>query len=127
MHCFRISTGNDMHKSCIHVLCIRQGKTHIKSVYFSGRTTKVLPSLHLWLSGPLFFSPILSIFFSPIFLLSGRGGFSLPTPLVVRPLKKNNFFYVCLLLVMYIFGGNIKIKWVGRTSILENIYPRNML
>ena len=93
-----------MHKSCIHVLCIRQGKTHIKSVYFSGRTTKVLPSLHLWLSGPLSFSPILSIFFSPIFLLSGRGGFSLPTPLVVRPLKKITFLCVSSLSNLYFWG-----------------------
>ena len=46
-------------------------------IFFSGRTTKILPSLHQWLSG---------------FLLSGQGGFTLPTPLVFRTLKKKTFF-----------------------------------
>ena len=39
------------------------------------------------------FSPFIE---KSVFLLSGRGGLPLPTPLVVRPLKKNHFFYVCL-------------------------------
>ena len=38
------------------------------------------------------FSPFIE---KKCFLLSGRGGFTLPTPLMVRPLKKH-FFYVCL-------------------------------
>ena len=95
----------------------RLGKTH--KCFFSGRTTKVLPSLHQWLSGPCHFFIFLSynslkriltifFFFSPIFglkqqefrkkgvfLLSAQGGFTLPTSLVVRPLKKT-LFYVCL-------------------------------
>ena len=31
------------------------GKTHIKKVFFSGRTTKILHSQHEWLSGPCHF------------------------------------------------------------------------
>ena len=48
------------------------GKTHIKKWFFNGRTTKVLPSLHQWLSCPChFFS-----FFSFIIAWNGCRQFS---------------------------------------------------
>ena len=42
--------------------------THKKSGIFSGRTTKVLPSIHQWLSGPCHF---FSFFFSLIIAWNG--------------------------------------------------------
>ena len=77
--------------------------SHKKSVSFSGRTTKVLPSLHKWLSGPCHFflsyyslKRILTIFSFSSQQLSAQwsGGFTLLTPLVVRPLQKPLFICV---------------------------------
>ena len=89
-----------------HVLQNRgDGKTQIKKVFFSGRTTKVLtlPTLMAQWSMPLYF-----IFFRLFsfglkqsdfrekkwFFAQWSGGFTLPTPLVVRPLK--NAFFMCV-------------------------------
>ena len=91
------------------------GKTHIKKwFFFSDQTIKVLPSLHQWLRGPCHFffyqsynsqKRILTIFlFSSQFLAYNSRilknfaqwseGFTLPTPLMVRPTKKH--FFMCV-------------------------------
>ena len=75
----------------------RRKNTHKKSGVFSGRTTKDLPSLHQWLSGPCQlpgeFSPFIEkkVVFC---VVVGGGGLPLHTPLVVRPLKKTLFLCV---------------------------------
>ena len=91
-------------------------ETHIKKVFFSSSTTKVSLTTTL-MSTPLFFfflqsynslRRILTIFlFLPIFGLKQpdfreksvffaqwSGGYTQPTPLVVRPLKKS--FFMCV-------------------------------
>ena len=106
-------------KKDLNWLISKEEKTLTKSVYLSGRTTRVLPSLHQWLSGPchfflLFFSLIIAwnafdnfFFFSPIFLLKqpefrkksgfllrGQGG--LPS---LHPQWSNhykNHFFICV-------------------------------
>ena len=59
------------------------GKTHIEKVFFlSGRTTKILPSLHQWLSGLLKLKLLKQPDFRKKsgFLFSGQGGLPSPQP-----------------------------------------------
>ena len=103
-----------------YFFCMVREDTH----FCSGRTTKVLPSLHQWLSGPchhLFFLLFLVLkwpetdfdnffFFFPIFglksrILEKKVGFWLvvrgvyPPYIISGPTTKKTLFYACLPLV----------------------------
>ena len=82
--------------------CIRED-THKKMFFFSGRTTKDLPSIHQWLSGPCHFFFFLSyngwngfwqfFLFLPNFWLVVRGVY--PPYTLSRPTTKT-FFFLCV-------------------------------
>ena len=80
------------------IVCFPLGKTHKKSVFFIGRNTKVLPYTNGLVVHATFKPVIFSLCSFPVNFLHlykkkvVGGGLPLPTPLVVRPIKKTNFF-----------------------------------